>query len=318
MNQVEIETLLNYILFVDASPIKKNEVVTVGLFQPAIEEGEMASQLFWHTEAGWFAGPLFEFEAVSVAVNEDTKAATVLGRDGEIAIVMSENIVEIGKIALNEQPCMGGFRKLQSSSGKLIAIGGVRDIYKINGTESHLITNGDVKPLLGTSEEAIVNEIIDDNDLWFDAVINEDNSIYAVGSNGRADLIQNTHLSKIDLGTNIPLYTICTLSNRRLFIGGHKGRCFCGSGDVWMEMNPILGASNLCSSIEFKNHLFVCDGKNIYQKSRQVDDFTLVNMGTSSPVPANKLRANSNTLITISAKELFITNDCENWFSLLN
>ena len=320
MKPLQIDTILEYFVLVDGQPSSDGDVVVCAKFMPAFDAGEAASQVLWHREGSWYAGPMVECEAVALHFDDELQLATVLGRDGELvqaspdAIVGSSRLVDLGMSEPGRS--VGPFRRLCPLDRGLLALGGVRDVYEVSGAAGRLLSHGGVAPLTPESESDALEQALADSDLWFDAAGHDVTDFIAVGSGGRVDEFRRAVRRQVDIGTNLPLYCICKLGEG-YFIGGHRGCTFYGGGSTWRSLEVIAEAGNLCSAVEFAGRLFACDGRAVYSRPVTSGPFVVQDMGTASQVPAHRLRASRRWLVSIAGKELFRTADGTLWESLL-
>lgn len=321
MKQLHVDKILQYFFIVDGHPLVNGDVAACGKFLPAFDAGDAASQVLWHTEGKWYACAMVEFEVVSMYVGPANGQITLLGRNGELVqtnmgSVVSSSVIGAGDATQQDRP-MGPFRRLCQMGKELVAIGGVRDVYEVMGTSSRLVSNGGVQPLRFESELDVLNQVLADDDLWFDAAGSSINDFIAVGSAGRCDEFREDTRREVDIGTNMPLYCACRTRGDDYFVGGHRGRGFLRSGSTWAELSPVPGAGNLCAAVEFGKRLFVCDGQTVYATDGVNWVFEAQAMGVASQVPAHRLNANTGYLVSIAGQEIFRTEDGRSWRTLL-
>ena len=86
MRTVARDKLLQHYEVIDGAAIGPDRAVMCALFLPAMEAGEAVSQVFWYQSGEWHVGPMIGIECASLAWDETTQSALVLGRGVALAV----------------------------------------------------------------------------------------------------------------------------------------------------------------------------------------------------------------------------------------
>jgi hypothetical protein len=89
-----------------------------------------------------------------------------------------------------------------------------------------------------------------------------------------------------------------------------------GNETGWSEFAVIDGAGDLPSVARFRNSIYVCDGHQIFVSPVDQADFQVVTV-MDRLIASHALRAHEGSLLSVAGKEIFATNDGQQWKQLL-
>lgn len=315
MKTVDRDKLLQHYEVIDGTPSGPDGAVICALFQPAMAAGEAVSQVFWHDAGEWRVGPMVGFECTSLAWDSRSQSALVLGREGNLARIKDDVVLE--QSVIGDELSIGPFRRVRILGDDVVVVGDDRGIYRWARGHSERLTEAPNRPeLSAASEDEFVDSIIADAQLVFDIDGPRAEDLIAVGSDGGLWRLHDKRLVALDSPTNLPLYCICRCDAVRYCVGGRAGLVLKGNETGWSEFAVIDGAGDLPSIARYRDSIYVCDGHQIFVSPADDADFQPVTVA-GRLFAAHALRAQEASLLSVAGKEIFATSDGRQWTQLL-
>lgn len=318
MDAETYEYLMQGFIFISATPVRRGRIAFLAHSHPAMREGISIAQVLYLDElTEWYDGSIHEWGAVGVAAAAEPNRIFVLGRDGQTAAGLGEEMVESNLTAAkNGTAPMRGIRNI---GGTLIAYGMNRQVYRL-GTDSRWGEFAKGLPVQSaepaTSEERIKRAI--DDMSGFNAVSGlSPAELYAVGTDGEIWRTEKDAWKQVDSPTNLMLTDATVAPDGEIFACGLSGILLRGRHDMWDVVN-YEGPQGLDfrAVAWFKDFLYIADGHSV---RRIVDgELTVVDFGVDGIVPAHFLYADGDFLLTLAGKEIYITFDGITWTPVLN
>jgi len=266
----------------------------------------------------WIDAGRYRWDGVGVS-GEDIAGdrILVLGRDGQIATW--ENMLTGEINAIDKNIILGPMKGISKIGNEIFAYGMQRQLYRktknnkwtpwIKGMSKHY-THNEIKDNI----HDIINKVG-----GITSVAGSDiTKMYAVGINGEIWKNNGIKWNRLDSPTNLNLYGSALTESGKLYICGQGGTLLYGQGDEWkiLEHDEIEG-KDLYSIAWFKKKLYMADGHSLMMlEDGTVSKVDMVSK-KSDTIPSHMLFTNGNLLLSVAGKEIFITEDGENWTSLI-
>ncbi len=306
-------------LFIAATRSGPDQIAFVTHYAPALRDGITLTQiLFLEQLEKWRNGSRHKWACVGVASrNKSTGEIVLLGRDGEFAFGSDKELTE-GVIS-NAKSSVGPTRGIRNVAGQILAYGMRRQIFRQDDTGRWSAFAPESKsdtPTARSASDRVQNLIADMAGL--NALTGSSpTELYAVGTDGEIWRTEKDTWKQVDSPTNLMLTDATVAPDGMIYACGLSGILLRGRHDMWDVVN-YEGPQGLDfrAVAWFKDYLYLADGHSV---RRIVDgELMVVDFGVDGVVPAHFLYADSNFLLTLAGKEIYITFDGVTWTPILN
>jgi hypothetical protein len=287
-------------------------------YQPALDAGVgIAEVLLLEQGVRWRSLGRFKWQASALLPSSEVSGAVlVLGRDGEIGLIVGDTVTEEARLAAS---AVGPTRGLVQVAGQTLAFGMKREVFCRRGPSRWVALNDGMNPPLPSGlsmAEAIKFRTRTSGGL--NALLSgPDADVYAFGLRG--EIWRRTGeaaWNAVDSPTNLALKDAVLAGDGAIYACGQAGILIRGFGDQWGVVN-YDGPTGLdfCSVAWFADTLFLADGHSL--RRLRAGTLEVVDLGVGAIVPSSQLHAHSGMLLSVAGKEVFMTSDGVQWTSLL-
>jgi hypothetical protein len=250
----------------------------------------------------------------------DKEEIFVLGREGECARIKGRNITRVDLSSDRED--IGPFRKIRNVGESIYVLGEDCSLwmFKPDGwlkirdelDEQHFQLESVTDEF---DEDELFDKLIENTEVAFSFAGSSSNEIYQVGTSGKIWIFNGKKWSEEATPTNVTLSDICRTKSGSYIICGSNGTVIIGESQKWRIFEKGDVANNYFSVTEFLDKIFVADGYSLFKIEN--NRISRVDFGISSNIPAHFVTTRCEVVLSLAAKEVFISKDGNNWLSLL-
>jgi hypothetical protein len=285
------------------------------------QKGISIAYIFLYATNQWLLVSQVEMQPISVTFSPyDKEEIFVLGREGECARIKGRNITRVDLSSDRED--IGPFRKIRNVGESIYVLGEDCSLwmFKPDGwlkirdelDEQHFQLESVTDEF---DEDELFDKLIENTEVAFSFAGSSSNEIYQVGTSGKIWIFNGKKWSEEATPTNVTLSDICRTKSGSYIICGSNGTVIIGESQKWRIFEKGDVANNYFSVTEFLDKIFVADGYSLFKIEN--NRISRVDFGISSNIPAHFVTTRCEVVLSLAAKEVFISKDGNNWLSLL-
>ena len=318
MKPLKSEAIQQDFVFITGRIVSDDYYVFIAHGADALEKRIYRTHLLSRDHGSWAELARFEWQAVDLAIDGAAPiTALVLGRDGQVGV-----LAEGGKQEehVDRSRAVGPMRGIDRLSDSVYAYGMKREVYRRlgsgrwerynKGMQMSLAKGGkiDISAAIkqGLKEMGGINSIVDA----------PNGQLQAFGMRGEIWLLNKDSWSKIESPTNMMLTEGTTQEDGSIIVCGHIGVILLGQLDRWSVVEYSGPAKLDFEAISrFRGKTYLADGHSL--RILVKDSLELVDFGVTGVIPCSSIVSGKGFLLSVAAKEIFVTSDGQRWQSLL-
>jgi hypothetical protein len=317
---ISSKDVFNNYLLVDACILYDMTIVVAALSHPAHRDGVFISQILFLTEEEWVKGPYFGWEVVSITTAPfDKDSVIILGRNGDCFIAKANLSTEIS--LPEHQPPNGPYRQVQHINESVYLVGEERSVWRLDEKSWILLSEGMPTPseydsaIDNGSEDRFIDQLIEESEVMFGLAGYDSSNLCLVGTGGEIWAWNGARWSREDLGTNMNFYDVCRAENSTYIACGQAGNIYQGGQHKWALITPNEVHNDFCSVAKFAKKIYLADGNGLFHINDNAIERVSFNLGIE--VPSHLVISNDQLIVSLAAKELFLSADGITWKSAI-
>jgi hypothetical protein len=314
---IQADSIRQDFVFVAGRVFRPSTYVFIAHHGPSLDNNTYrAHVLLW--EAGvWRNVADFDWQAVDLTVSQsEPLTVLVLGRDGQLGSLEQTKKTEQH---LDPKRPLGPMRGIDRIGPAVYAYGMKREIYRcLDHSRWERYNEGMQAPFPSGKVDvaALIKKGIKEMGGINSIAAAPDQVLHAFGMRGEIWQLERDRWQKNDSPTNLMLTDSAVHEDGVITVCGHSGVILQGHGSSW-RFFEYEGPDGLdFSAISILNRkIYLADGNSL--RTLRGNSLEVVDFGVGQIVPASSLHSAHMRLLSVAGKEVFVTENGENWTSLI-